>query len=721
MRFRRSAPSGPGQDRSRFAVILRRLRWPVVIVWILGFLALGSFAKHLSQVTDDSASAYLPPSAQSTRVVTLEQANQPGQKQQSNLAAVVFARSAGLTAKDLAAAAKARSDVQHLTSTVQGLTSPGKLQRSADGQLLYFTANISSPIHQVSSADKAAVKAIRQAADAASSQAGDGLQVAVTGQAAVNADGGSGSQSGLLLTTVVIVAVILLLVYRSPFLWVLPLASAFAGIVVAESGAHLLANAGLTVSSLSTAILTVLVFGAASDYALLLIHRYREELHHYAATEEAMAVALRRTLPTLLASAATVTGAMLCLLAADSASLHGLGPVGAVAVAAALLVQTTFLPALLLVTGRWVFWPRVPRYDQPGREESRLWTSIGARVARRPATTAFVSIVVLGAACVGLAALHIDNNPLHNLKHHPNSVTGADLLSEHIGPGIIAPLTILTSPKEADAAAAAIRDTPNITQVTRGGPVQGYASLTAIMSVDPYRSAGYNMIPELRRNLDSHAPGSLVGGPSAIQYDVTQAAHRDTVVLIPLVLLVILVVVALLLQAVIAPLVLVITSALSFAASFGLANLLWRHALGYEGIQAQLPLYIFIFLVALGVDYNIFLSARIREESREFGIQKGTLRGLALTGGVITAAGIVLAATFAALIQQPPVNNTEVGTAVALGVLIDTFLVRTVLVPASLLSIGERVWWPNRALRRQPAAGADAGKTELPQKARAKG
>jgi RND superfamily putative drug exporter len=241
------------------------------------------------------------------------------------------------------------------------------------------------------------------------------------------------------------------------------------------------------------------------------------------------------------------------------------------------------------------------------------------------------------------------------------------------------------------------------------------------MSVDPYRSAGYDTIPSLRRSLDSHAPGSLVGGPSAIQYDVTQAAHRDTVVLIPLVLLVILVVVAVLLQAIIAPLILVITSALSFAASFGLANLLWRHALGYAGIQAQLPLYIFIFLVALGVDYNIFLSARIREESRQFGIQRGTLRGLALTGGVITAAGIVLAATFAALIQQPPVNNTEVGTAVALGVLIDTFFVRTVLVPASLLSIGEHVWWPNRTIRRQSAAGAHVRKSELPQKERAKG
>jgi RND superfamily putative drug exporter len=227
-------------------------------------------------------------------------------------------------------------------------------------------------------------------------------------------------------------------------------------------------------------------------------------------------------------------------------------------------------------------------------------------------------------------------------------------------------------------------------------PVQDYAGYLVIMSVPPYGASGHAVIVHLRQRLGHDAAGSLVGGDPAVQYDITQASAHDALVLIPLVLVVILVVITLLLQAVVASLVLVASTALSFAASFGLSNLLWRYGLGYYGIESQVPVYIFIFLAALGVDYNIFLAARIREESRHRGIRRGTLRGLSVTGGVITAAGVVLAATFAALVREPTVYLTEVGTAVALGVLLDTLLVRTVLVPASLLTIGERVWWPAR-------------------------
>ena len=238
-------------------------------------------------------------------------------------------------------------------------------------------------------------------------------------------------------------------------------------------------------------------------------------------------------------------------------------------------------------------------------------------------------------------------------------------------------------------------------------PVEGYASYLVIMSVPPYGASGHAVIVHLRQRLDRDAPGSLVGGDPAVQYDITQASAHDALVLIPLVLVVILVVIALLLQAAVAPLVLVATTALSFAASFGLSNLLWRYGLGYSGIESQVPVYIFIFMAALGVDYNIFLAARIREESRHLGIRQGTLRGLSVTGGVITAAGIVLAATFAALVLEPTVYLTEVGTAVAIGVLLDTLLVRTVLVPAALLTIGERVWWPTRPGHQTAAVTAD--------------
>jgi RND superfamily putative drug exporter len=690
-----SRPPGRPAPAGRLARTLRRLRWPVLIVWVLVLVALYPLARGLSGVTNGTAAANLPASAPSTRVVQLEQA--PGQPD-VDTATVVFARDGGLTAADLTTVAATRGAVASLAGHVAGLGAPGPAQRSADGQADEFTADVTAPASSETSIDTAAVQAVRGVVSGPASGAGNGLQATVTGSAAVNADSGvSGSaQDTLLLTALVIIMVILILVYRSPVLWLLPLFGALGAIVVAEAAAHGLANAGFTVSTLSASILRVLVLGAATDYALLLIHRYREELRRQAATEDAMAAALRATLPTLLASAGTVTCAMVCLLAAQSAALHGLGPVGAVSIVAALLAQITLLPALLLVAGRAAFWPRIPRYLQQGREDSRLWSGIGARVARRPGPVALAAVVLLGAAVAGLAALHIDNDPLAEVKGHPGSVTGAQLLSEHYGAGVNAPLVILAPPRAAAAAAAVARATPDVAAVSPGAPVGGYASYSVTLSVPPYGASGSAAVGNLRSQLGRDAPGALVGGDPAVQDDISQAAHRDTLLLIPLVLVVIGVIIGLLLRAIVAPLLLVATTALSFAAAFGLSSLLWRYGFGYSGIEAQLPLYIFIFLVALGVDYNIFMSARIREEARQIGTRPGILRGLGVTGGVITAAGIVMAGTFAALAQLPDVSVAEVGIAVALGVLLDTLLVRTVLVPASLLIIGERVWWPTR-------------------------
>ena len=691
----------PGTQGDRFATALRRLRWPVLIVWILAIVALNGLSSSLSKATNDGAAAYLPASAASTKVVLLEEATaraeaRTGGQPETDAAIVVFARDNGrLTMADQAAVASARGAVAGLVGHVAGLTAPGAPQQSADGKAVAFTVNITGQAGS-GTTDRDAVRAIRDAIAGPTARAPTGLAGAVTGSAAVNADTSAGNQqSVLLLTALIIVAVILLLVYRPPILWLLPLLGAIAAIVVAQASAHGLANAGLTVSTLSADILIVLVFGAASDYALLLVHRYREELRHHTTTEGAMATALRATLPTLAASAATVTCAMLCLLIADSASLHGLGPVGAVGIVAALLAQATFLPALLLVVGRAAFWPRIPRAGATGREESRIWSGVGTRVARHPAATALVVIVALGAACAGLASLHIDNNPSDNVKGNAGSVVGQRLLTAHFPAGESDPLVLLAPPGEADAATAAARATPSVGAVVPGAPVGGYDRYAVTLSVDPFGAAGTSAIVDLRQRLSQDAPGALVGGNPAIAYDETQTAGRDDAIIVPLVLAVILVVIALLLQAIVAPVVLVLTTALSFAASFGLASLLW-HGLGYSGVQSVLPIYIFIFLVALGVDYNIFLSARIREESRRLGLRRGTLRGLGVTGGVITAAGLVLAGTFAALTQIPQVSIAEVGTAVALGVLLDTLVVRTVLVPASLLAIGERVWWPHR-------------------------
>ena len=700
-RTRRRAPRTPGD---RLATALRRLRWPVVIAWIIAIVALNGLSSSLSKATNDGAAAYLPASAASTKVVLLQQAaaHAAGQPE-TDAAIVVFARDGGrLTPADQVAIAAARGAVAGLAGHVAGLAAPAAPQTSADGQAAAFTVNITGQAGS-GGTDRDAVRAIRDAIAGPAGKAPAGLSSAVTGPAAVTADSSAGNQQTiLLLTALIIVAVILLIVYRSPVLWLLPLLGSVGAIVVAQAAAHGLANAGLTVSSLSADILIVLVFGAASDYALLLMHRYREELRHHATTEGAMAAALRATLPTLAASAATVTCAMLCLLTADSASLHGLGPVGAVGIVAALLAQATLLPALLLVTGRAAFWPRVPRPGVAGREESRVWSGVGARVARRPAATALLVIVALGAACAGLASLRIGNNPIDNVKGNAGSVAGQRLLTAHFPAGESDPLVLLAPPAQAGAAAAAAHATPGVSAVLAGAPVGRYDQYSVTLSADPYGPAGTTAISGLRQRLAQDAPGALVGGSPAIAYDATQTAGRDDAIIVPLVLAVILVVVGLLLQAVVAPLVLVLTTALSFAASFGLSSLLW-HALGYAGVQSTLPIYIFIFLVALGVDYNIFLSARIREESRRLGLRDGTLRGLGVTGGVITAAGVVLAATFAALTQIPQVSIAEVGTAVALGVLLDTLVVRTVLVPASLLTIGERVWWPTRPRSQGPA------------------
>ena len=680
----------------RLAVWLRRLRWPVVIAWLIAIVLLTHVAGTLSSVTNNTAEAYLPSSATSTKVLELQQAAEHGHPD-VDPAIVVFVRDRGLTPADLAAAAEARAAVARLRSA--GLGAPGPLVRSADGKAILFVAQVTASADNEQAYDTAAVQAVRRVVAGPARQAGDALRVEVTGSAAITADSGVGSKTltTLRLTALAIVVVILLLVYRRPLLWLLPLFGAIGAIVVAEAGARGLAGAGLTVSSLSAAILIVLTLGAASDYALLLIHRYREELRHHEATQDAMAVALRRTVPTLVASAATVTCAMLCLLAARSASLHGLGPVGAVSIVAALLAQTTFLPALLLVLGRAAFWPRPPRAGQDAAEESRFWSGVGSQVARRPARVAGTAVVLLAAACAGLAALHTDNSPQAGVKGHPGSVIGQQLLTEHYPADSFDPLVLLTPPDEAAAAAAAARATPNVAAVTPAAPLGGYADYSVTLSVPPYGPSGYAAVANLRDRLADQAPGSLVGGGPAVQRDIATAARSDALVIIPLVLVVILIIIALLLRALVAPLVLVATTALSFAASFGLASLVFR-ALGYPGIESQIPLYIFIFLIALGVDYNIFLSARIREESGRLGLRRGTLRGLAVTGGVITAAGIILGATFADLARLPSVSVAQVGIAVALGVLLDTLLVRTVLVPAALLTIGNRVWWPSRAV-----------------------
>jgi RND superfamily putative drug exporter len=317
-------------------------------------------------------------------------------------------------------------------------------------------------------------------------------------------------------------------------------------------------------------------------------------------------------------------------------------------------------------------------------------------------------VVLLGVACAGLASLRTDNSLVDNMKSGTDSAAGQHLIDAHFPAGVSYPLVLLVPPSQARTAAAAAGGAPGVAGVVPGTPVEGYDSYWVILSVPPFGAEGSVAISGLRQRLTRSAPDALVGGIPAIAYDVAQAAGRDNLVIIPLVLVVSWIVISLLLRAIVASVVLVVTAGMSFAASLALSSLIWRFGFGYAGVQSVIPIYIFIFLITLGVDYNIFLVARVREESARLGLRDGTLRGVGLTGGVITAAGIVLAGTFATLTQIPAVNITEVGVAVALGVLLDALVVRTVLVPASLLTIGERVWWPSksRPVSTEPPAGA---------------
>ena len=377
-------------DRDRLGVWLGRLRWPVLLVWVLLVLFLSHASSGLSQVVNNGTQAFLPASAASTRVAELEQGTSGAVSDQATVV-MVRPRGSALGTGGLTAAASARAAVARLR--VAGLTAPGALIPSRDGKAAQFTVSVTSTTKTSAQRDTAAVKAVRGAV--AGPAAAGGLQAEVTGTAATSADsGGTGNSTVLLLRAVLILAVILLLVYRSPVLFLLPLIGSLGAVTVAKAAAHGMANAGLTVSTLSSSILVVLVLGAASDYALLLIHRYRDELRHHARKEDAMAQALRKVMPTLLASAGTITIGMVCLLAAQSASLHGLGPIGAVGIVCALIAQVTLLPALLLVCGRWVFWPQIPRPGSPGREDSRVWSWVGSRTSRHPAWTTAISAVL---------------------------------------------------------------------------------------------------------------------------------------------------------------------------------------------------------------------------------------------------------------------------------------------------------------------------------------
>ncbi|MGI8680062.1 MAG: MMPL family transporter [Jatrophihabitans sp.] len=711
------------------------------IVWVFTALAVlffliglsgGSFEGKLSQVQKNDNSSFLPGSADSTKV-----ANQSEKfsKIQAIPGFVVYQRKGGLTTADKAAAA---ADIQKFASLpgVAGdeITPP---RISEDGEVLSISVPLIGKDNGKSVKGDDLVKTEKNVIKVAKAQAPPGLTVYSAGAGGLLVafiDAFSGLDSSLLLYAGIVVIVILLFVYRSPVLWFFPLFSAGLALGASALVIYPLAKHGLiTLNGQSQGILSVLVIGAGTDYALLLISRYREELHEYQSRVDAMIAAWKGAAPAIGASAITVILGLLCLTFAELNSTSGLGPVCAVGIAATVLVMLTVLPALLVISGRWVFWPKRPRVDHRTDilEVHGVWgrfaKSLGAH-ARRSWIGAGIVLIICVVAIVGLKTDGLSTKNGFTTK--PDAIKGQNLYDSSFpkAQGAGAPAEILTTAVKAPAVIAAAKKATGISTApngvcyaidytaVKGNPkaaqlattcaqdlglavksVNGQVLLNATLAASFDSPAAYRSIQDLRSKVGA-VPGAnaIVGGQSAANLDVQDASRHDRNLIIPIVLLVILIVLGIVLRALLAPVILILTVVLSFAASLGVSAIFFNHVFRFTNADPAFPLFAFVFLVALGIDYNIFLMTRVREETLEFGTRQGIVRGLTVTGGVITSAGIVLAATFIVLGVLPIVFLAELGFTVAFGVLLDTIVVRSILVPALSHDIGKKIWWPSK-------------------------
>ncbi|MFE6286258.1 MMPL family transporter [Streptomyces sp. NPDC057877] len=667
----------------------------VLAAWLILAVALGPLAGKLGEVEDTGANAFLPRGSESARVNTeLEKF-----RTDEVLPAVVVYTGDGAEAT----AAADRSALRRFVAAGEQIAGPIP---SEDGKALMTVVPLDTEDEITDKVDELREIAGANAPPGAAVDVG-GPAGSLTDQVAVF----DSLDTTLLLATGLVVAALLLITYRSPILWLLPLLSVGFAAVLTQVCTYLLARyAGLPVDPQSAGVLMVLVFGVGTDYALLLIARYREELHRHADRHEAMRVALHRSGPAILASAATIAVGLCCLAFADINSSRSLGLVGAVGVVCAFLAMVTVLPALLVVFGRGVFWPFVPRHGTPGRAPRTVWSRVGAAVARRPRWSWLMSVAVTGVLALSTAGMSMGLTHAELFDDKPESVVAQERISAHYPSGASDPATVVT---RADGAAEVRRAALEVDGVARVEPdpdrtADGrLAALSVVLTDAPDSDAAKDTIDGLRDAVHAvDGADALVGGSSAEALDTQRAADRDLRTVVPIVLLVVLGVLILLLRALVGPLLLLATVVLSYAAALGGANLLFEHVLGFAGVDWSLPLMGFVFLVALGIDYNIFLMHRVREETARLGHTRGVLEGLTSTGGVITSAGMVLAATFAVFAGLPLVTLAQLGVLVGIGVLLDTFLVRTVLVPALALDLGRWFWWPGdhfRALRDRAA------------------
>lgn len=699
----------------------RRLAWLVIAGWLVVAGGLSPLQKELPGVQNNDNAAFLPSGAESTEVGRVLRDRFPGG--QSVPALLVYRRPGGLTGSDWTAIA----DDASRAGQVAGAGTPLVPAPSGDAK--------AGGADGLVSADRSVAVVVLPVSAGAGLQVRDtvaavrnvlhppaGLRVYVTGPAGISADAITVFTSvdvRLLVATILLVLVVLLLIYRSPLLALVPLACVAFAYVLAAAIVYLLARrAGLLVNSQATSLMLILMFGAGTDYSLLLIARYREELREEPDKRVAMRAALRGAGPSILSSGLTVIAALCVLLVATLNSTRVLGPVGVIGLGCVLLSTFTLLPALLTVLGRRAFWPFTDQVEyRPGQPPRAAagWTRIGRAVLARPVRAGVLVLLLFGIGAAGTTRYVADVDLLHAFRASTDSATGYDVLRASFPAGILAPTTVILergngtlSDTDLAAAASTVRRLPGVTAVTpQGSSTDGSAArMSVAFTDDPYDQAGLQRIADLRAALATGLPAgvrALVGGDPAVQFDGQLAAERDLRLIIPIALAVILLILMLLLRALVAPLYLIATVIVSFFGAFGLSVVVFRDVLGQPGVHPVEPTFAFLFLVALGVDYNIFLMARVREEAKRRGTRDGTLAGLVATGGVITSAGIVLAGTFAVLMTLPLTMLFQLGFTVAVGVLLDTFLVRTVLVPAITGLLGDRAWWPGPVRAVAPA------------------
>ncbi|MGY2055427.1 MMPL family transporter [Nocardia gipuzkoensis] len=669
------------------SLVTARTSW--VLLLILAAASIGLIGAVGENETAGQAPTALPSSAESARV---EQALGEFPDAGTAAAIIVVTRADGgeLTEDDRAATAAA---VARTSGRTPG---PGDLLAAPDRKAAIGQVPVNADLSGFALTDR-----IQEIRAAAREGLPEGLSLQVTGGPAFGADiadSFSGANVTLLAVTAVVVAVLLIATYRSPVLWLVPLLVVGAADRVATSAGTALARlTPLTFDGSTSGVTSVLVFGAGTNYALLVVSRYRDELHREPDHRAALRQAVRRAGPAILASNVTVVAALLVLLLASVPSTRSLGVMAALGLLVAVVFVLLALPAALALCGRNVFWPFVPQADDRDTADEGMWHAIAARVVRKPALIAGSAIAVLAVCATGLLSTQVGLSQTEQFRVRAESVDGFDALAAHFPSGSSDPAIVLARSTAAAGIEETFRRTEGVVLTWQtGASPTGLTRWSVVIDAPPSSARAFETIETLRASV-ARVPGAdaLVGGTDAQALDVQSAASRDRKLIIPLILVVVLVVLLVLLRAVPAALLLVAVTVLSALAALGLGSWMSEHVFGFPALDISVPLFAFLFLVALGVDYTIFLVTRAREETPRYGTTHGMVRAVAVTGAVITSAGIVLAAVFCVLGVLPLITLTQVGIVVGLGILLDTFVVRTVVIPALFSLIGRRIWWPS--------------------------